>query len=205
MAEKKNTESIVKDTTVLINYLKNVITLSEQEELQLSSKVQARSYLKGQYILQQGDNCGFLNFIAHGATKTFHIDHEGNEHIFRFAIENWWATDLPSFIDQSISSTNIQCLENTHVLQISKQNLEDLYQQIPQLEHFFRLLFQRVSITLEKRIIGNLSLSALDRYLLFKEEFKEFEQRIPQYMIASYLGISKQYLSEIRNQKTSNR
>lgn len=189
----------------LLDYIKNVVSLSSQEELLLMDKIKDRKYLKGQYILQQGDPCQFLNFLVAGVTKTFHIDHEGNEHIFRFAIENWWATDLPSFIDQSLANTNIQCLENTHVIQLSKQNLEELYLEIPQLEHFFRLLFQRVSITLEKRIIGNLSLSAKERYLLFKEEYPEFEQRIPQYMIASYLGISKQYLSEIRNQLVSSR
>ena len=189
----------------LLDYIKNVVSLSSQEELLLMDKIKDRKYLKGQYILQQGDPCQFLNFLVAGVTKTFHIDHEGNEHIFRFAIENWWATDLPSFIDQGLANTNIQCLENTHVIQLSKQNLEELYLEIPQLEHFFRLLFQRVSITLEKRIIGNLSLSAKERYLLFKEEYPEFEQRIPQYMIASYLCISKQYLSEIRNQLASSR
>lgn len=153
-------------------------------------------------MLQQGDQCNFLNFVVSGTTKTFHIDKEGKEHIFRFAIENWWASDLPSFIDQDTANTSVQCLENTEVLQISLQSLEKLYIEIPQLEHFFRLLFQRVSISLEKRIINNLSFSAKERYLLFREEFAEFEQRIPQYMIASYLGISKQYLSEIRNQLT---
>lgn len=197
-------ESFDKDITPLIDYLENIISLSDEEKLWLASKVEYRRYLKGQYILQQGDNCKYLNFIVKGATKTFHIDQEGNEHIFRFAIKNWWATDLPSFIDQMNANTNIQCLGNTEVIRISKQNLEELYFQIPLLEHFFRLLFQRVSITLEKRIISNLSLSAKERYLLFKDEFKEFEQIIPQYMIASYLGISKQYLSEIRNQKDSN-
>ena len=197
-------ESFDKDITALIDYLENIFSLSDEEKHWLTSKVEYRRYLKGQYILQQGDTCKYLNFIVNGATKTFHIDQEGNEHIFRFAIKNWWATDLPSFIDQMNANTNIQCLGNTEVIRISKQNLEELYFQIPLLEHFFRLLFQRVSITLEKRIIGNLSLSAKERYLLFKDEFKEFEQIIPQYMIASYLGISKQYLSEIRNQKDSN-
>ena len=193
------------NTSNFLSYIKKVIPLSNKEELYLLSKVTDRKYLKGQYILQQGDTCKFLNFIVSGGTKTYHIDKEGDEHIFRFAIENWWATDLPSFVNEDIANTNIQCLVNTHVVQISKQNLEELYREIPRLEHFFRLLFQRVSITLEKRIINNLSLSAKDKYLLFKEEFQEFEQRIPQYMIASYLGISKQYLSEIRNHLASNR
>lgn len=183
-----------------ITYLNKSITLSKQEESLLLSKVSTRKYLKGQYILQQGDSCKFLSFIISGTTKTFHIDNEGNEHIFRFAIKNWWATDLPSFLNKEISNTNIQCLKDTNVIQISLENLEKLYLEISELEHFFRILFQNVSITLEKRIINNLSLSAKEKYLLFKEEYPEFEQSIPQYMIASYLGISKQYLSEIRNQ-----
>ncbi len=190
--------------TSFINYIKKSITLSKQEELLLLSKITYRKYLKGQYLLQQGDPNKFLNFIISGTTKTFHIDNEGNEHIFRFAIENWWATDLPSFINQEISYTNIQCLKDTEVIQISLQNLEILYLEISEFEHFFRHLFQNVSITLERRIINNLSFSAKEKYLLFRQEYPEFEQRIPQYMIASYLGISKQYLSEIRGQLASN-
>ena len=189
--------------SLFIEYLKQSIVLTNHEESLLVSQISYRKYLKGQYLLQQGDTCRFFNFITSGTTKTFHIDNEGNEHIFRFAIENWWATDLSSFINQEISNTNIQCLRDTEVVQISLQDLEKLYLEIPQLEHFFRILFQKVSITLEKRIINNLSLSAKKKYLLFQEEYPEFEQRIPQYMIASYLGISKQYLSEIRNQLIS--
>lgn len=184
----------------LINYLTNSIPISLQEEKLLLAKVKNRTYLKGQYLAQQRDVCKHLSFIVSGSTKTFHVDNEGREHIFRFAIENWWAADLPSFFEQISGNTNVQCLEKTEVIQISLQNLEELYLEIPQLEHFFRLIFQKAAIALEKRIIINLSYSAKERYLLFKEEYSEFEQRIPQYMIASYLGITKQYLSEIRHQ-----
>lgn len=191
------------NVNAFITYLKKNINLSEEEEFLISSKITYRKYLKGQYILQQGDTCNFINFILKGTTKTFHLDKDGNEHIFRFAIENWWATDLPSFMNQETSNTNIQCLKNTEVVQISLKDLEYLFINVTELEYFFRVLFQKVSITLEKRIINNLSFSATEKYLLFKEEYPEFEQRIPQYMIASYLGISKQYLSEIRNQIVS--
>ena len=133
--------------SLFIDYIKKSIDLSIQEESLLLSKITTRKYLKGQYILQQGDPCNFLNFIISGTTKTFHLDSEGKEHIFRFAIENWWASDLPSFIDKITSNTNIQCLEPTEIIQISSQNLETLYIEIPKLEHFFRLLFQKVSIT----------------------------------------------------------
>ncbi|WP_289042459.1 Crp/Fnr family transcriptional regulator [uncultured Zobellia sp.] len=183
----------------IIHIQKNIL-LSKKEILLLTTKIKVRNYLKGQYILQQGDPCKYLNFVISGTTKTYHIDNDGNEHIFRFAIENWWATDLPSFINNNTSNTNIQCLKDTKVAQLSLENLDTLFKEVSGLEHFFRVLFQKVSITLEKRIINSLSYSAKEKYLLFREEYPEFEQRIPQYMIASYLGISKQYLSEIRNQ-----
>ena len=172
----------------LLNYLSNEIVLSGPEESLLLSIVKTRKYLKGQYLVQQGDICKYLSFVVSGCTKTFYIDGEGREHIFRFAIENWWAADLPSFLEQSPGNTNVQCIENTEVIQFSFKNLEELYIEIPQLEHLFRIIFQRVSISLEKRIINNLSLSAKERYLLFLNEHSKFEQRIPQYMIASYVN-----------------
>ena len=188
------------NTQAFFEHLSHSISLTAAEESLVLEKIKKRSFRKGQYIVQQGDPCHYLSFLLSGSVKTFHVDAGGKEHIFRFAIENWWTTDLPSFIQQDIANTNVQCLENTEVVQISLQNLETLYKQLPSLESFFRVLFQNVSISLEKRIITNLTHSAKERYLLFKEEYPQFEQRIPQYMIASYLGISKQYLSEIRNQ-----
>lgn len=187
----------------LINYLNKSTTLSKEEELLILSKVKSRKYLKGQYILQQGDTCRYLSFVVQGTTRTFHIDDKGKENTFRFAIENWWAVDLQSFYEQNASITNVQCLESTEIVQIPRQNLEELYMKIPKLERLFRILFQKVSISLEKRIINNLSLSAKEQYLLFIKEYPDFEQRIPQYMVASYLGITKQYLSEIRHQIAS--
>ncbi|WP_440879786.1 Crp/Fnr family transcriptional regulator [Tenacibaculum sp. C7A-26P2] len=190
------------DIQHLTNYLSNYIPLPQKDALLIAEKCKRRVYLKGQYLLQQGDYCKYTNFIISGATKTFHIDEEGKEYIFRFAIENWWAVDLPSFIHQVPSNTNIQALEKTEVIQISSQHLEELYKEIPELEHVFRLLYQEASISLEKRIISSLSHTAKERYILFKKECSKFEKRIPQYMIASYIGISKQYLSEIRKQLT---
>ena len=187
----------------LINYLSKSVDISIEEELLILSKVKSRKYLKGQYIVQQGDTCRYLSLVIMGTTRTFHIDDKGKEHTFRFAIKNWWAVDLPSFFKQDASNTNVQCLEDTELVQIPLQGLEDLYIEVPKLERLFRFLYQNLAVSLEKRIIYNLSRSAKDRYLLFVNEYPDFEQRIPQYMIASYLGISKQYLSEIRHQLAS--
>ncbi|NER14860.1 cyclic nucleotide-binding domain-containing protein [Leptobacterium flavescens] len=185
---------------VFFDYLSGFVTLSNDEKEIFRSKITSRRYLKGQYLLQQGDHCNHMDFLLSGSTRTFHVDEEGKEHVFRFAIENWWATDVPAFLEQKVSATNIQCLENTEVIRLDFYRLEELYLEIPKTERLFRILFQKVAVSLEKRIIDNLSLSAKERFLIFREEYPQFEQRIPQYMIASYLGITKQYLSEIRSQ-----
>ena len=156
--------------------------------------------MKGQYAVQQGDICKYLSFVHSGCLKTFHIDNEGQEHITRFSIENWWTADLGSFITQTPADCNVQCLENTEVIQFSSENLEQLYSEVPKLERLFRLIFQRAFAFSEKRVIRNFSLSAKECYLIFQEQYPQLEQRVPQYMIASYLGITKQFLSKIRNQ-----
>lgn len=181
-------------------YLEEYIRLTEEEKTLLVSKLNKRKYLKGQYIGQEGDVCKFYTFILQGTVRTFYMDDNGNEHIITFGIENWWAGDLGSIITQKPADFNVQCLENSEVIQISVEDLEALYRSIPALERFFRMLIERAYVSTQKRIVRNYSLSAKDRYLLFCEEHPETVKRVPQYMIASYLGITKEFLSNIRSQ-----
>lgn len=174
------------------------IDLSQQEIAILSEHLKVRTYLKGQFIVQQGDVCKYESFLISGCTKTFFVDQEGSEHVVLFAIENWWAADLGSFIAQQPADYNIQCLEKTKVVQFTNDALERLYPQIPQLERFFRIIIQNAFVASQKRIVRNFSLPAKERYLLFREQYPDIEQRVPQYLVASYLGITKQFLSKIR-------
>ncbi len=185
---------------IFLNHIQQTIPLSEEERTLLASKLAKRKYLKGQYIGQEGDVNRLLTFIISGTVRTFYLDDNGNEHIISFGIENWWAGDLGSMITQKPADFNVQCLENTTVVQISHEDLEQLYKDIPNLERFFRLLIERAYVSTQKRIVRNYSLSAKDRYLLFLEEHPETANRVPQYMIASYLGITKEFLSNIRSQ-----
>lgn len=177
-----------------------VIDLNDQDVSILEKHVKVRKYLKNQYIVQQGDVCKFESFIVSGCAKTFFIDPEGNEHVAMFAIENWWTADLGSFIAQAPADYNVQCLENTTVVQFSFDDLQYLYTAIPQLERFFRLIIQNAYVASQKRLVQNFSLSAKERYLFFQKQYPEIEQRVPQYLIASYLGITKQFLSKIRSE-----
>lgn len=184
----------------LLDYINKYINLTVEEETILISKVVLRNYLKDQYISQQGDICKSANFIISGCTKTFHVDMAGQEHIVMFSVEDWWTSDLGSFISQTPADFNVQCIENTQLIQFTYDNLEALYTALPKLERLFRKIIERAFIASQKRIIRNFSLTAKERYLIFKEAYPEIEQRVPQYMIASYLGITKEFLSKIKSQ-----
>lgn len=185
---------------LLFDYIAQFVQLNSEEQSILESKVKIRKYLKGQFVVQNGDICKYENFVLSGCLKTFYIDNDGQEHIVMFAVENWWTADMSSFITQTPSDYNIQCLENSVLAQIYYQDLEQLYVQIPKLERFFRIIIQKAYISSQKRLINNFSLPAKERYLQFREKYPQIEQRVPQYMIASYLGITKEFLSKIRSQ-----
>ncbi len=184
----------------LLAYINKYISLTEDETELLLSKIVYRKYLKNQYIVQQGDVCRHEGFIISGCTKMFYIDANGQEHIVMFSIEDWWVSDMGSFITQTPADYHIQCIENTELIQFSYETIEGLYLEIPKLERFFRKIVERSIVAFQKRIVRNFSLSAKERYLVFKKNYPNIEQRIPQYMIASYLGITKEFLSKIKSQ-----
>ena len=118
-----------------------------------------------------------------------------------FSVENWWAEDLFSFFTQTASKSNIQAIEETHIIQISKIDLETLYSKIPKFERFFRLSFQNAYITQRERINLTLSATAEERYFLFIKKYPYAEKRFTQKDIASYLGITIQFLSVVKKNK----
>ena len=191
-------------TKPLLDYINNIVNLTPEEESILVSKLIHRSYLKNQFVVQQGDVCKNSCFILSGCTKTYNTDKEGQEHIVMFSIEDWWTSDMGSFITQSPADYNVQCIENTELIQFNYDIIEELYTEIPKLERFFRKIVERALVSSQKRIIGGFSLTAKERYLAFKKSYPEMEQRIPQYMIASYLGITKEFLSKIKSQLIQN-
>ena len=184
----------------LLDYINRVVDLTEEEEQVLISLISSRKLLKGQYFLQQGDVCKFSGFVISGCTKTFYVDDEGQEHVVMFSVEDWWTSDMGSFITQKPADFNVQCLENTELIQFSYENQQQMMAEIPKLERFFRIIVQRAFVASQKRIVRSMSMSAKDRYLYFRNEYPKIEQRIPQYLIASYLGITKEFLSKIKSQ-----
>jgi len=184
----------------LLDYIARYIALTVEEQHLLLANINQRRYLKGQYVVQQGDICQFESFVLSGCLKSFYVDPDGLEHIAMFAIENWWVADLGSFIKQKPADYNVLCLETTELIQIHHEKLEELYQKIPSLERFFRIIIQNAFVASQDRIVQSMSVPAKERYLAFRKKYPLIEQRVPQYMIASYLGITKEFLSKIRSQ-----
>ena len=184
----------------LIAYIRQFVELTDEEISLIAQKTVIRNYPKGHFIVVNGEISHYENFVISGCLRTFTLDSRGQEHIVRFAFNNWWAGDLESFIYQIPAKYNVQCIENSVIARISYSHLEELYEQVPKMERFFRIVIQRAFAACQDRITDNLSLSAKERYQLFRHQYPLLEQKVPQYMVASYLGISKEFLSKIRGE-----
>jgi len=182
------------------NLAKRKVLLNAEELETLQSLFTYRKFRKNQYILQEGNTAGYETFIIKGLTRTYEVDDKGQEHVLFFGPEDWWVGDLYSFLSCTPSKYNVDCLEDTEVLQISKLNLDLLYEKVPKMNQYFRILFQNAFISTAQRVGASLSKSSLERYQEFRVKYPHIEQRIPNHQIASFLGITPQSLSRIRRQ-----
>lgn len=194
-------------TDKLIDNISKHVRLSEEKILLLNSFWTKKVLEKNDYLLRNGEICRKDNYIISGTLKAFYINADtGQEEILYFATDDWWATDIDSFRKQNPSIYNIQALEKTELLQISFDSFQRMLEQIPVLERYFRIILEGYLGTLQKRIVMNNIYNAEHRYLDFLQSYPKLAAKIPQYLIASYLGISAEFLSRIRrkNKKTLN-
>ncbi|GAA4780855.1 Crp/Fnr family transcriptional regulator [Olivibacter ginsenosidimutans] len=181
--------------------LKNVakhIQLDDMEADFFISLLEHKTIKRKSFLLRQGEPCKTENFIIKGCTRTYTVDENGFEHIVMFGVEDWWVGDLSSLLTKTPAHYFIDALEETEVLQITKPNLDLLYERVPKFERFFRIIIQNAFISQQIRINQNLSYTAEQRYNDFVERYPTLEQRISQKQIASYLGITPVFLSMLR-------
>lgn len=174
------------------------ISISEDDKDIIQSVFTHKKYRKRQYILQEGQVSRVENFVVKGLTRTYEVDEKGQEHVIVFGPEDWWVGDLYSFLSDKPSDCNIDCLEDTEVLQFNRAGQEQLFQQAPKFERFFRIIVQNAYMAAISRITSNLKKSAAERYDDFINRYPHIEQRVPNHQIASYLGVTPQSLSRIR-------
>lgn len=182
----------------LIQYLEDKITLSPAEAALIRSVCTVKKIRKKQYLLQEGDVWKYHAFVAEGFLRTFSIDDKGNEHIMNFSPENHWSGDRASLSSGSPSKFCIEAIEDTSIILITDQHFRELCTRIPQLNNLVNAIIQKSFIVSQDRIHANISLSAEEKYLYFLEKFPTIANRIPQHMIASYIGVTPETLTRIR-------
>ena len=185
---------------LLQNIAKKGVQLTEAESEIVTAQFRYRKYRKNQYILQQGDVARCESFILQGLTRTYLVDDKGQEHVLYFGQEDYWVGDLYSHFSEKPAHYNIDCLEETEVLQITKQSIEVLCLQVPKMNAFYRYLYRGSIIAHENRTVSVMTKTTMERYQEFIQKHPQLEQRIPNLQIASYLGITPQSLSRIRRQ-----
>ena len=188
---------------VLFQKLEGKVGLSEEEKQLCKSFFTPKKLRKRQYILQEGDVCKYLVFVEKGMLRSYTIDDKGNEHIMQFAFEGWWISDQFSFLTGEPAIYTIDALEDCELLLLSRPAEEQLLEKIPKFEKYFRILLQNSLIATQRRLISSLSHTAEERYQQLIKSCTTIPQRVPQHMMASFLGITPETLSRIRKQLTA--
>ncbi|AZA54834.1 Crp/Fnr family transcriptional regulator [Chryseobacterium sp. G0201] len=187
---------------ILKNNISRYIDLSDEEFQRFSEPFELKKFNRKETALREGDYCLFEGFVLNGCFKVYFLTEDGFEQTLYFAVENWWITDIDSLINNVPSTLNIEALEESEVLMISKKDKEKLYETMPQVEKLFRIMNQNSSVALQRRILSLMNKTADKRYLEFLEKYPGLEQKITQQQVASYLGISHEFLSKIRKKTT---
>jgi CRP-like cAMP-binding protein len=177
------------------------IELTEEEKKLSRSFFIPKKLRKKQYLLQEGDVCKYVTFVEKGLLRSFAVDDKGHEHITQFAFEGWWIADQVSFLTGEPSAYNIEAMEDCELLLLTKQAEDEMLEKIPKFERYFRILLQNNLIATQKRLASSLSQTAEERYNeLISSCPDTLPKRLPQHMLASFLGISPETFSRIRKQ-----
>jgi CRP/FNR family cyclic AMP-dependent transcriptional regulator len=179
-------------------YISRCAALSPEEFDQLDSLMEHKMVAKKTIMLHEGEVCKFEAYIIKGCIRTYYINEKGAEVTLQFAVEDWWVSDIASFHDHKPSSMFIETLEDCELLTLNPQTKETLLSKVPKLERVFRLMVQRNLSVLQGRLFTTIATSAKDKYLDFIRRYPGIPQRVAQHYIASYLGISPEFLSKIR-------
>lgn len=181
---------------------KEKVPLNEQEEEHIKSYLTPKKIRKKQYLLQEGDICKSLAFVEKGMLREYLVDDAG-EHIIQFAIEGWTIADLLSFLTSEPATYNIDAIEDSELVIISKSAHEDLLLKEPKYETYMRLLMTNAYVALQKRLTSFISSPVEDQYTSFTRMYPNIVQRVPQHMIASYMGLTPETLSRVRKKLTN--
>jgi CRP-like cAMP-binding protein len=186
------------DTRVILQNITKHIPLNADEEDYFVSLLREEEIVKKDIVLKEGQVCKYINFVHSGMLRAYHLDSACRESTIMFAMSDWWITDMYCFVNRQPAMLYIEAVEDSLIFQLSMDNLDKLYVNVPKFERFFRILLQNAYIREQLRMIQNLSLPAKERYEQFMAKYPGVAGKVTQKQIASYLGITPEFLSMIR-------
>lgn len=184
--------------------LKNItkhITLTEEDTSFFTSLITCKVLAKKTLLLQANEDCRYLSYVHSGALRSYYIDKDGKESTIMFAIADWWITDMYCYLNKKPAMMHIETIEQSTVFQISRVNFDHLLETVPKFEKFFRILMQNAYTREQLRVMENLSLTAEERYHSFLTRYPQIVKQVTQKQIASYLGITPEFLSTLKKPK----
>lgn len=185
-------------TQFLIEYFNRILPLDDKEIAFVEEVFKERRIKKRQFILLEGEICKYSTFVLEGCFRMYLVDDDGKEHNLQFAIENWWIGDIGSFFTDKLSKLNVEAIENSIILQVRKEDQLKLFTDYPKFNQIFRVLAENAMVGLQRRVLQNISSTAEERYVDFLERNPNLFNRISNVQIASYLGVTPEFLSAIR-------
>lgn len=187
------------EKSILVQLLKSS-DFSDEELHTIGAAFTQHHFKKGDIVMHDNQKVLHTHYVYSGCLRTYYLDYTGKEHTLQFAIKDWWISDYTAFYTGTSSIMNIECIQDAVIYKLSRKSMEQLYLDIPKFETLFRKKLEKSLASFQKRTIGNLALSAKDRYLTFVKTYPNIEQSIKNYHIASYLGIAPESLSRIRKE-----
>jgi len=185
----------------LIKKIKDRITLSSEAEAYLISISKEKVIPKGSILIREGKTVKKIYLVTDGCLRSYCTDKNGKEHTLQFAIKNWWISDYIAIHNNESATLTVECLKESTVIEFNAKKIDGILSLFPEYEPFQRYILERHVVSLQKRILNQLQLTASERYDLFIEQYPNIEQSTRNYHIASYLGITQESLSRIRVEK----
>lgn len=185
----------------LIQNIRENVSISDTDLFIVLEAFTLKALAKKEILLFKGNVSNHMRFVSEGSLRSYYIEEDGEEHIIQFGIRGWWINDLYSYLTQKPATCFVQAIKSSKVLLIHRDQLNQLFDKVPPIERFFRIKFQNAYVALQERTLERMSLSAKERYEKFRKKYRDIEQSVPQYMIASYLNVTPEFLSSVRSDK----
>ena len=185
---------------LLVNNIAQHILLSEDDRKKIAARFRIKDVHRKELLLQEGQVARDVAFVLSGCLRSYSVDENGFEHILQFAPSDWWITDMYSFISQKKAYLNIEVIESGEVALLSREDQLHLFDEVPSLERYFRIITENALVSTRQRLIDNLSLTARQRYEHFCQTYPSLVHEIPQKLIASYIGVTPEFLSKMRSE-----